>query len=263
MTRLSKLSRSLVGKTAIVTGAASGMGRATAFLLADEGASVAVVDLDQAKVNAVVQAIQNEYGAQRAIGFAVDVRDTEQLQTVVDKTVAVLGSLDIVINNAGISLSSPATSSNDDFLAAWETTMAINLSAYIHLIRAALPHLKQSSSGRIVNVASTESIVATPTLSAYSASKSGVTGLTRSLAVELGKDGITVNCICPGPINTGMTEAIPAEMKSKYAQRHVALRRYGEPEEVAQMTVSLCMPAMSFVTGASIVVDGGMTIRHT
>jgi 3-oxoacyl-[acyl-carrier protein] reductase len=263
MTRLSNLSRSLNDKVAIVTGAASGMGRATAFLLADEGASVAVVDLDQSKVDAVVNAIQEEYGAQRAIGFAVDVRDSELLLKVVESTIATFGSLDIVVNNAGISLSSPVTASHDDFLSAWDTTLAINLSAYVHLVRAALPHLKLSSSGRIVNVASTESIVATPTLSAYSASKSGVTGLTRSLAVELGKDGITVNCICPGPINTGMTEAIPSEMKSKYANRHVALRRYGEPEEVAQMTVSLCMPAMSFVTGATIVVDGGMTIRHT
>ena len=263
MTRLSKLSRSLVGKTAIVTGAASGMGRATAFLLADEGASVAVVDLDQTKVDAVVQTIQNEYGAQRAIGFSADVQNIERLNIIVKETVHIHGGLDIVINNAGVSLSSPVHVSEDEFLNAWDTTLAINLSAYVHLIRAALPHLKQSASGRIVNVASTESIVATPTLSAYSASKSGVTGLTRSLAVELGKDGITVNCVCPGPINTGMTEAIPSEMKSKYAQRHVALRRYGEPEEVAQMTVSLCMPAMSFVTGATIVVDGGMTIRHT
>ena len=263
MPRLSKLSRNLQGKVAIVTGAASGMGRATAYLLADEGASVAVVDLDQSKVDAVVHEIHREYGASRAIGFSADVRDTDRLQKVVEETVNIFGGLDIVINNAGISVPSSATSLSDDFLAAWDTTLAINLSAYIHLVRAALPHLTQSTSGRIVNVASTESIVATPTLSAYSASKAGVTGLTRSLAVELGKSGITVNCVCPGPINTGMTEAIPAEMKSKYAQRHVALRRYGDPEEVAQMTVSLCMPAMSFVTGASIVVDGGMTIRHT
>jgi 3-oxoacyl-[acyl-carrier protein] reductase len=121
MARLSKLSRSLNDKVAIVTGAASGMGRATAFLLADEGASVAVVDLDQAKVDAVVNAIQKEYGSQRAIGFAVDVRHTEQLQTVVDKTISAFGCLDIVINNAGISLSSPANSANDDFLKnAWE-----------------------------------------------------------------------------------------------------------------------------------------------
>jgi 3-oxoacyl-[acyl-carrier protein] reductase len=263
MARLSRLSRNLDGQVAIVTGAASGMGRATAFLLADEGASVCVIDLDQAKVDAVVAEITKEYGTHRAIGFAADVRDIDFLNTIVQDTVATLGSLDIVINNAGISITTSATSPTDDFLHAWDTTLAINLSAYIHLVRAALPYLKQSSSGRIVNVASTESIVATPTLSAYSASKSGVTGLTRSLAVELGKDGITVNCICPGPINTGMTEAIPSDMKSKYAQRHVSLRRYGDPEEVAHMTVSLCMPAMSFVTGASIVVDGGMTIRHT
>lgn len=263
MPRLSKLSRNLHGKVAIVTGAASGMGRATAFLLADEGANVVVVDLDPVKVEAVVHEIHHEYGTSRSIGFAADVRNIDRLQEIVDQTVSTFGGLDIVVNNAGISIPSAATSSNDDFLTAWDTTLAVNLSAYIHLVRSALPHLKKSTSGRIVNVASTESIVATPTLSAYSASKSGVTGLTRSLAVELGKNGITVNCICPGPINTGMTEAIPDDMKGKYAQRHVALRRYGEPEEVAQMTVSLCMPAMSFVTGASIVVDGGMTIRHT
>jgi 3-oxoacyl-[acyl-carrier protein] reductase len=151
----------------------------------------------------------------------------------------------------------------DDFAEAWDRTIAVNLTAYIYLIRACLVHLKKSSSPRIVNIASTESIVATPTLSAYSASKSGVTGLTRSLAVELGRDGITVNCICPGPINTGMTQGIPEEMKEIYAKRRVSLRRYGEPEEVAHMTLSLCLPAMSFVTGTSIVVDGGMTIRHT
>jgi 3-oxoacyl-[acyl-carrier protein] reductase len=114
-----------------------------------------------------------------------------------------------------------------------------------------------------VNIASTEAIVATPGISAYSASKAGVTGLTRSLAVELGPTGITVNCICPGPINTGMTAGIPDEAKNKYAGRRVALRRYADPEEVAHVTLSLCLPASSFVTGVSIPVDGGVTIRHT
>ena len=113
-----------------------------------------------------------------------------------------------------------------------------------------------------MNIASTESIVATAGLAAYSAAKSGVTGLTRSLAVELGRHGVTVNCICPGPISTGMTAFIPDDAKEAYAKRRVPLRRYGDPEEVAHMTLNLCLPSSSFVNGAIVVVDGGMTIRH-
>ena len=105
--------------------------------------------------------------------------------------------------------------------------------------------------------------VATAGLAAYAASKAGVVGLTKSFAVELGRHGVTVNCICPGPIRTGMTAGIPDDAKTIYAKRRVPLRRYGEPEEVAQMTLNLCLPASSFVNGAIIPVDGGMSIRHT
>ncbi|MEL6891906.1 MAG: SDR family oxidoreductase, partial [Actinomycetota bacterium] len=134
------------------------------------------------------------------------------------------------------------------------------------LIRLALPCLLRAGEGdggRIVNIASTESIVTTAGLAAYAASKSGVVGLTKSFAVELGRHGVTVNCVCPGPINTGMTSEIDDESKATYARRRVPLRRYGEPEEVAHMTLNLCLPASSFVNGAVIPVDGGMTIRHT
>ena len=115
----------------------------------------------------------------------------------------------------------------------------------------------------MVNIASTESIVVTAGMTAYAASKAGVVGLTKSLAVELGRHNVTVNCICPGPINTGMTASIDDDAKTIYAKRRVPLRRYGDPEEVAQMTLSLCLPAASFLNGASIPVDGGMSIRHT
>ena len=115
----------------------------------------------------------------------------------------------------------------------------------------------------MVNIASTEAIVTTAGLAAYAATKAGVVGLTKSFAVELGRIGITVNCVCPGPINTGMTAGIPDEAKEAYAKRRVPLRRYGAAEEVAHMTLSLCLPASSFVNGAIIPVDGGMTIRHT
>jgi 3-oxoacyl-[acyl-carrier protein] reductase len=261
--RLTSGVRSLRGRTAIVTGAASGMGRATAHLLADEGVRIAIVDLDPIGVERVVEEIHAVHGRDSALGFPLDVIDDGDLRALIEGVEDDFGRLDILINNAGVSRSSSVDSSDDDFWTAWNRTLDVNVTAYIRLVRLALPLLRRSDAARIVNVASTESIVATPTLSAYSSSKAAVTGLTRSLAVELGREGITVNCVCPGPINTGMTAAIPDAAKEKYARRKVALRRYGEPEEVAHMTVSLCLPAMSFVTGASIVVDGGMTIRHT
>ena len=139
----------------------------------------------------------------------------------------------------------------------------MNLTAQARLVRAALPHLRRSDAGRIVNIASTEGIIATAGIPAYTASKHGVIGLTKSFAVELGRDGITVNCICPGPINTGMTAGIPDEAKDTYAKRRVPLRRYGDPEEVAHMTLSLTLPAASYTNGAILVVDGGMWLRHT
>jgi 3-oxoacyl-[acyl-carrier protein] reductase len=145
----------------------------------------------------------------------------------------------------------------------WARTLDINLTAHVRLIRLALAPLIESGAGRVVNIASTESIVATGGMAAYAASKAGVTGLTRSLAVELGRHGVTVNCICPGPIDTGMTAPIPTDAKETYARRRVPLRRYGQPEEVAHMTLNLCLPSASFVNGATIAVDGGMSIRHT
>jgi 3-oxoacyl-[acyl-carrier protein] reductase len=113
-----------------------------------------------------------------------------------------------------------------------------------------------------VNIASTEALGATARDSPYAAAKAGVTGLTRALAVELGPEGITVNCICPGPIDTAMTAPIPAGDKAVFAKRRTALRRYGSPEEVAHMTVSLCLPAASYITGATIPVDGGLMARN-
>ena len=123
-------------------------------------------------------------------------------------------------------------------------------------------NLRRSNAARIVNIGSTEALGATAGSSPYSATKTGVTGLTRSYAVELGRENITVNCICPGPINTPMTDRFTDDQKAIYARRHIALGRFGEPEEVAHITVSLCMPAASFITGAVIPVDGGLMARN-
>ena len=262
--RLSELSRSVADRVAIVTGAASGMGRATAYVFADEGAKVVVADLGAGRVQAVVDEIAAVHGADRVLGQVCDVASTDSLSGLVDATVERFGGIDIVVNNAGVSMVNSLLAQDDDeFESNWATTLDINLTAHARLVRYAMPHLLESDAARVVNIASTEAIVTTPGLAAYAATKAGVVGLTKSMAVELGRHGITANCICPGPIATAMTSAIPDEAKETYARRRVPLRRYGVPEEVAQMTVSLCLPAASFLNGAIVPVDGGMSIRHT
>lgn len=264
MTRLSELSRSVAGARVLVTGAASGMGRATARLFADEGATVAVVDLRSEGVLEVVDGIRSVHGAGAAHGFTADVGDLGSLHELVDAVVGELGGIDVLVNNAGISLLNSAFQDEASYEENWGRTLDVNLTSHSRLIRLCLPHLMAApAGGRVVNIASTEAIVTTSGLAAYAATKAGVVGLTKSFAVELGRHGVTVNCICPGPIETGMTSGIPDEAKSAYAKRRVPLRRYGQPEEVAHMTLNLCLPASSFVNGAVIPVDGGMSIRHT
>jgi 3-oxoacyl-[acyl-carrier protein] reductase len=258
MARLSKLDRSIRGKVAIVTGAASGMGRATAHLFADEGARVAVVDVVADGVDQVVAEITDAGGD--AEGYVVDLKSAKAIVQLVDSVVARFGGIDIVVNNAGIARMS--TFDAEDFQTSWDETFAVNLDAHMHLVRAALPHLEASGAGRVVNIASTEGVGAQPLAAAYTASKHAVIGLTRSMAVELGQRGVTFNCICPGPIDTGMTAPIPDDAKAKFARRRVPLRRYGQPEEVAHMTLGFVLPAASFANGAVLLVDGGFSIQN-
>ena len=262
-TRLSALSRSVAGQRAIVTGAASGMGRATAHLFADEGARVVVADLQHEAVMVVVDEIRAAHGDDAALGVVCDVASDEEITRLVAATVEWAGGIDILVNNAGVAIANSAFQPTEQFEDGWARTIDVNLTAHARLIRAALPYLTASGAGRIVNIASTEAIVTSAGMVAYAATKAGVIGLTKSFAVELGRHGVTVNCICPGPITTGMTAAIPNDAKATYARRRVPLGRYGDPEEVAHMTLNLCLPSASFVNGAVIAVDGGMSIRHT
>ena len=191
--------------------------------------------------------------------WALDVSDGAAVDRVADEVIDQLGSVDILVNDAGVSV--PAPLEADDYWRAWETTMSVNLTAYVRMIRACLPSLERDNRGRIVNIASTEGLGATPFLSAYTVSKHGVVGLTRSLACELGPRGVTVNCVCPGPIRTAMTAPIPDEAKERFARRRVPLRRYGEPEEVADMVLNLVLPSSSYVNGAIVTVDGGLSAK--
>lgn len=254
MTRLSKLDRSVAGRVAVVTGAASGMGRATAWLLADEGAKVAALDIDQDGLNETVDAIVDAGGT--ALAAVCDMADLQAIDQAVARVRSELGPVDILINNAGVAAGAPVDAA--EYEDVWAAVLEVNLAAQMRLVRACLDDLKRNGDGRIVNVASTEGIMATPNNSPYTVSKHGAVGLTRALAVELGQWGVTANAVCPGPIRTGMTASIPEEAKQKYARRRVPARRYGDPEEVAQITLSLVLPAASFINGAVVLVDGGL-----
>lgn len=254
------LSRSIAGRVAIVTGAASGMGRATARLFASEGARVALVDRDGEACAEVADEIAAD-GHPGCRAYALDVADHAAIRATIAAIGADFGRIDIIVNNAGVSSFAPLDA-GDEYDAIWDRALAVMLTAHQRIIRAALPLLRQSDAARIVNIASTEGLGATPGDTPYVAAKTGVTGLTRGLAVDLGPEGITVNCICPGPINTAMTDKVTDEHKTIFAKRRTALRRYGEPEEVAHVTLSLCLPAASYITGAVIPVDGGLMARN-
>ena len=258
MGQLSDLSRSIEGRVAVVTGAASGMGRATARLFAEQGALVAASDLDERGVEAVVEEITATGATARAYGC--DVSDPAAIDAMVTMVRADLGPVDILINNAG--MVGLGAVDAEGFLDVWQHTFDVNLNAHVHLIRACLDDLRRNGDGRIVNIASTEGLGGSADNSPYGASKHGVVGLTKSLAVELGPVGVTVNAVCPGPINTGMTEPIPDDAKATFTRRRTALRRYGEPEEVAHLTLALSLPSASYVTGVALPVDGGMRARN-
>ena len=256
--RITTRSRSVADKVVVITGAASGMGRSTAFLFADEGAKVAVTDLSRERVDAVVDRIRAAGGA--AHGIVLDVTDADAIIAAVQEIRAELGPIDVVVNNAGLAVGGALEDPN--FEDEWTKALDVLLTPHQRLVRACLDDLKASGDGRIINIASTEGITAQRGAMPYTAAKHGVVGLTRSMAVNLGVHGITVNAICPGPILTGITEDIPDDMRDTFARRRTALRRYGDPEEVAHLTLSLALPAASYITGAIIPVDGGLTAKN-
>jgi 3-oxoacyl-[acyl-carrier protein] reductase len=234
-------------RRAIVTGAASGIGAATAERLRDEGARVLAVDLNPIEV-AGVETLQ------------VDVSQAGAASEIVEAVTEKLGGLDILANIAGVAWVSPVDGHDD---ALWQQVHDINLNSVFRLCRAALPLLKQSAAGRIVNIGSICSSFGVEAMAAYVSSKHAVLGLTKVLASEAGPFGITVNCIQPGAILTGITkptfQADPAF--EAYFRDKAALKRIGKPEEIASVIAFLCSKDASFISGHGIFVDGGAMQR--
>lgn len=261
---LSTLSRSVTGRVVLVTGAASGMGRAIARLFVAEGARVALTDRRAADVDREVAAIEETLAARdgtgEAVGWTLDVTDAAAIEEVVAEVVERLGPIDVLVNNAGVAAG--AAIDDPDYEAAWRLAFDVLVTPHMRLVRACLPHLARHGEGRVINIASTEGLGASRNTSPYTAAKHAVVGLTRALAVDLGPRGVTVNAVCPGPILTAMTAGIPPDQRERYARRRVPLRRYGDPEEVAHVVVSLALPAASYVTGAIIPVDGGLVAKN-
>ena len=250
----------LDGKRALVTGASRGLGREMALALASAGADIVLVARPSADLDSTAEDIRAEGRAVTVLPGDAGVPETAA--TICEAALTEAGAIDILINNVGGRRENITL--QDTSLDTWRTLVDLNLTAAVactKVIGAAM--IERGTGGRIINVASTEGLGATAGVSAYTASKHGVIGLTRALAVELGSRGITVNCICPGPIRTGMTAVIPEEAKKKFARRRVPLRRYGDPEEVAHGTLHLALPASSYINGAVLPVDGGLLVQNT
>lgn len=247
----------LAGKAAVVTGGASGIGKATAWLFAKEGAKVVVADIADEKGQQTVEEIRSSGG--EATFIHSDVTKMADVKSMVQKTTESFGKLDILFNNAGMPSGTPVVDLEED---EWDRVVNLNLKSIYMCSKHAIPAMIKSSGGSMINMSSLGGLVSGKYIggAAFCASKAGVLNLTRSLAVHYGHQGIRVNCICPGHIVTPMTEILwkdPATAKEIAAKYPLA--RMGKPEEVAQTVLFLASDEASYITGAIIPVDGGYT----
>jgi 3-hydroxybutyrate dehydrogenase len=263
------MEKQLAGKSALVTGSSSGIGRAIAVAFAREGANVMLNGFgDSAEIEAIRDGIEKEHGV-RARYHGADMAKPAEIVDMVRKAEAEFGAVDILVNNAGVQFVSPV----DEFPAEkWDAIIAINLSAAFHATKAAIPGMKKRKWGRVINLASAHGLVASPFKSAYVAAKHGLVGFTKTIALEVAEQGITVNAICPGYTLTPLVEKqIDDQARSHGVPRENVIRdvmlvsqptrQFVKVEDVAAMAVYLAGNATSQVTGASFVIDGGWTAR--
>lgn len=256
----------LSGKTAIVTGSTSGIGLGIVRGFAAKGMNIVLNGFgDENQIRDICAELES-MGA-KTLYHAADMRDGEQIADLVARTVALFGGIDVLVNNAGIQKVSPV----EDFpIDKWNDIQAINLSSVFHTTRACIPHMKKSGWGRVINIASAHGLVASPYKSAYVAAKHGVVGFTKSTALEVAQDNITVNAICPGYVKTPLVESQVADtakargMSEEDVIKNVILaaqwtKKFVTVEQIAELALFLCGNAAENITGASIAIDGGWT----
>jgi len=242
-------------KVVLITGAASGIGAASARRFASEGALVVLADIDGEGANALAREI--DPGGGNTAALVVDVRDMAQVTAAVEETVLRFGRIDVLFNNAGIGAYGESPDLDPEV---WHNVIAIDLHSVFYGTRAAVPHMRRQGSGSIVNTASISGLFGDFGLAAYNAAKGAVVNYTRTAAIDHAKDGIRVNAVCPGPIDTALisfAKQFPAVVEEW--NRNIPMGRVGRAEEIAGAVAFLCSEDASYITGAMLVIDGGLT----